>query len=459
MTNKMSNTFSKTSFRGRNLFLIAIIIIMTQGLVRAQDNVLCELGDLNTGGNGQDYYAAAFHKGDLYAGTLSIRKHLGNNNWQSLFDFGSAINAITSYSRNLYVANRFGVFFIDEANNEIVPLSDQLEWVTGMYANDDKLYMGGGFSSSELKGIAVYDGENLSQLGAGFNTVPPGFSLDVNGISEYNGDLVATGRFKNAGTTEVNSLALWNGEAWQPFGSGLYWADHPEGYGYGNAVVQWNDQLVVGGFFDSVDGNAIPNLAQWDGTSWSSIGNETIGSIQDLIVAEGVLYITGSYVITLDGVSYDVAAWDGVAWYGLLRANGIVFGFTVDATEDNLVVFGGFSQMNDGDPDEFVVTGGICDMINCTTVDIEEPAESSLKVYPNPVVNNLFISNLNDGMVEGGLLEIYNMHHQNIQQLQLSASGNQEAVVDFSAFPAGVYFIKLSTTSKTSWHKVIKAAN
>ncbi len=459
MTNKMYNMSSKTALRGKNLFLIAAIFLMTMGFARAQEDVHCELGDLNTGGNGQDHYAAAFHKGDLYAGTLSIRKHLGNNNWQSLFDFGSAINAISSYQSSLYVANRFGVFFIDEANNEIVPLSDQLEWVTGMYASDDKLYMGGGINSSGLKGIAVYDGENLSQLGAGFNTVPPGFSLDVNGIIEYNGDIVAIGRFKNAGTTEVNGLALWNGEAWQPFGSGLYWADHPEGYGYGNAVVHWNDRLVVGGFFDSVDGYAVPNLAQWDGTSWTSIGNETIGSIQDIIVAKGVLYITGSDVITLDGVSYDLAAWDGTAWYGLLRANGTIFGFTVDDTEDNLVVVGSFSQLNDGNPDAFVVTGGISNMINCTTVDIVEQTESSLKVYPNPVVNNLIISNLNNDMTEGGLVEIYNMRHQNIQQIQLSANGSQETVVDFSAFPAGVYFVKLSTGSKTSWHKVIKAAN
>jgi len=459
MTNKINNTYSRISLKGKNLFLIAVIFLMTIGFARAQNNVHCELGDLNTGGNGQDHYAAAFHKGDLYAGTLSLRKHLGNNNWQSIFDFGSAINAINSYQGGLYVANRFGVFFTDEANNEILPLSDQLEWVTGMYANDDKLYMGGGFNNPDLKGIAVYDGENLSQLGAGFNTVPPGFSLDVNGISEYNGDLVATGRFKNAGTTEVNSLALWNGEAWQPFGSGLYWADHPEGYGYGNAVVQWNDHLVVGGFFDSVDGYAVPNLAQWDGTSWTSIGNETIGSIQDIIIAKGVLYITGSNVITLDGVSYDVAAWDGLAWYGLLRANGTIFGFTVDDAEDNLVVVGAFSQLNDGNPDEFVVTGGISNMINCTTVNIVEPSESSLKVYPNPVVNNLIISNLNDDMTEGGLIEIYNMRHQNIQQIQLSASGSQEVVVDFSAFPAGVYFVKLSNSSQTSWHKVIKAAN
>lgn len=432
---------------------------MTIGFARAQSNVHCELGELNSGANGQDHYAAAFHKGDLYAGTLSLRKHLGNNSWQSLFDFGSAVNAITSYDAGLYVGNRFGVYFIDEANNEIVPLSGQLEWITGMYANNDNLYFGGGFNSSNLKGIAMYDGQNLSQVGAGFNTVPSGYSLDVNSIGEYNGDLVATGRFKNAGTTEVNSLALWNGEAWQPFGSGLFWESHPEGYGYGNAVVQWNDHLVVGGFFDKVDGYAVPNLAQWDGTIWTSIGNETIGSIQHVIVAKGVLYIGGSNVINLNGIDYDVAAYDGTTWYGVLRANGLVTGFAIDDAEENLIVYGYFSQMNDGDPDEYVVTGGICNMINCTAVNIIEQTELNLKVYPNPVVDHLIISNLNENMSKGGLVEIYNIRYQKIQKIQLSAGGNQETIVDFSAFPADVYFVKLSTGSQTSWHKVIKAAN
>jgi hypothetical protein len=205
------------------------------------------------------------HNGHFYAGILSIRKHLGNNNWQTLYGFGVSIDAMASYKDKLFVGNQFGVFKFDEKANQPISISDQLSWITQMYVANNQLFIGGGFNSGSLTGIASFDGETLSVVGKGFSTVPPGFSLVVNGLTSHNGDLVATGRFKNAGNTQVNSLARWDGNTWLPFGTGLYWEQHPEGYDYGNAVASLNGKLYVGGFFDSVDGNEIPNLAQWEG--------------------------------------------------------------------------------------------------------------------------------------------------------------------------------------------------
>jgi hypothetical protein len=110
-----------------------------------------------------------------------------------------------------------------------------------------------------------------------------------------------------------------------------------------------------------------------------------------MVVIDGLLYITGNDVINLDGILYEVAAWDGNKWYGVLRVNNLVFGIGKNTAWHRLCVFGGFNMANDGDPDIFVTTGGIAELEYCKTVSVTEVTHDSFTIYPNPVKHNLHI--------------------------------------------------------------------
>jgi len=59
-----------------------------------------------------------------------------------------------------------------------------------------------------------------------------------------NGDVIAAGRFTEAGGVSANYIASWNGTEWSPLGSGL------DGNAY-SATVSPDGDLCVGGDFTS----------------------------------------------------------------------------------------------------------------------------------------------------------------------------------------------------------------
>ncbi|MCU0862558.1 MAG: hypothetical protein MUC36_02090 [Planctomycetes bacterium] len=170
-----------------------------------------------------------------------------------------------------------------------------------------------------------------------------------------NGDLVVGGNFFAAGGVPANRIARWNGTAWSVFGAGCpgpvsaitvrpngeilaggsvgtpptamllswngsSWTANSSLTGLGVAALTTlaNGDVVAGGFLQTAGGVAVPNLARWNGTSWSTLGTvgapPTFSSVRalatmsngDLVVGGGVLYLTGS--------STSIARWNGATW-------------------------------------------------------------------------------------------------------------------------------------------------
>ncbi|MFT3685892.1 MAG: hypothetical protein QM783_13385 [Phycisphaerales bacterium] len=91
-----------------------------------------------------------------------------------------------------------------------------------------KLIVGGSFTGVggvTTDDIAAWDGTSWSALGGGF----PGTHVGVNCLTVFDPDgdgpaqplLIAGGTFDHAGATPVTNVAAWNGSTWTPLGDTL----------------------------------------------------------------------------------------------------------------------------------------------------------------------------------------------------------------------------------------------
>jgi len=91
---------------------------------------------------------------------------------------------------------------------------------------------------------------------------------------EYDGQLVVAGFFDSAGGIAANNIAVWNDTTWSTMGSGMD--------GEVCALTIHEGQLIAGGLFTTAGGNPASNLAVWDGISWSEFNSGTNGKVRAL---------------------------------------------------------------------------------------------------------------------------------------------------------------------------------
>ncbi len=194
-------------------------------------------------------------------------------------------------------------------------------------APNGDLYVGGDFTKAggmAANRIARWDGRSWHALGDGLNDLP--HSIVVDGTDVYVG-----GKFTTAGAVGTNGIARWDGNAWSTVGNGTGVVDDyfgtPEA-GQINTMVLGTDKLYIGGEFVSIDGVPANNVAQWDGNTWSALGQgigrldweskfSAEGEVNALALDGATLYAGGDFVIAGDVTANAVARWDGNTWSAL----------------------------------------------------------------------------------------------------------------------------------------------
>ncbi|MEE8459038.1 MAG: hypothetical protein V3S08_04155 [Phycisphaerales bacterium] len=195
------------------------------------------------------------------------------------------------------------------------------------------LYAGGEFStdgsnSQTLNNVAKWDGTAWVPLGSGVQQLNSGCCPSVDAMAVYDDGsgpaLYVGGNFDTAGGASIGyGIARWDGAQWSSVGSGVIGGrprallTHNDGSGKAlyvggwpngsiNAISRWNgaswtsvgnaadlqitggccasvyslasrDGLYVGGHFSTAAGTQVNNLARWDGTQWSAVGNGVSG--------------------------------------------------------------------------------------------------------------------------------------------------------------------------------------
>lgn len=204
--------------------------------------------------------------------------------------------------------------------------------------------------STSANGIAAWDGSSWQPLGAGLQglgaylDIP---ALGVLGLGTYQGTLIVAGKLTGAGGLSALHVAQWDGSEWHAMGEGLpeqeravceyrgqlyvgkyrwtgtsweKWLLAGGGYDGGQIYCMrvWNDLLVAGGWFLTVDGQAFSRIVSYDGTDFRPLGagfpNGVFGPLS-MAEYEGDLLVGGSL-----GSEYRacLARWDGTDWHGLV---------------------------------------------------------------------------------------------------------------------------------------------
>jgi trimeric autotransporter adhesin len=185
------------------------------------------------------------------------------------------------------------------------------------------LWVGGSFTSAggnTVMRLATWDGDQWG--------VPLNGGADAHVFTLLATDAVAPnslyvgGAFQWAGGVLANRVARWDGAAWSALGSGtsgevraLYPYD-PDGAGPQQQV------LLAGGLFATAGSVQAANIAMWDGTAWSGLGNGTNGVVRDFEVfdedgagpAPAKLFACGLFTQANSTPANRVIRLDGTQW-------------------------------------------------------------------------------------------------------------------------------------------------
>jgi hypothetical protein len=123
-----------------------------------------------------------------------------------------------------------------------------------------------------------------------------------------NGDLIAAGQFLQAGGQAVNNIAQWNGTTWTAMASGL--DDRVL-----SLAVRPNGELLAGGAFRNAGLAPVQFLARWSGSSWSPMPGEPNAGVTKLaVLANGDVLVGGFFDAVGSVASTYLARWNGTAW-------------------------------------------------------------------------------------------------------------------------------------------------
>lgn len=226
-----------------------------------------------------------------------------------------------------------------------------------MTVYQNRLYVGGSFESYDSghgRRIASWDGTTWRALGEGCDS-------NVNGLAVFGGELIASGAFSTMDRRTVGGLAAWNGAAWRAVGDPRYallsaitmhngvphaagqfvdaagathqgaaywngstWIAIPGEFNFGTtgfagfyAATSHNGRLYVGGFFDTVAGQQIVNVASWDGLQWRPLGVGTDSSVTALLSHPSGLIVGGNFVSAGGIYAPRIARWTGATWQSM----------------------------------------------------------------------------------------------------------------------------------------------
>jgi len=285
-----------------------------------------------------------------------------------------------------------------------------IAFIHSLYVYNNQLIAGGFFfGETGIHGIGYYDNCYWYELGNGGVQSPEG-QQDVLTLSIYQDKLVVGGRFKWVGGTSIvgKGFAFWDGTIWEPLGLAFYGQNFyiastyvsgdklyvagsfemVEGrpcknlaiYGpFGeNGTYDWSEEslitdingpilcvdeyqndLIVGGFFTQINGITVNHIARWDGTTWHALESGVTGvnisrtRVDDIFVYNGHLIVGGDFETAGDVQAFYLALWDGAHWssmgnpfnqpYSVNWWHGI---YTMENYQGDLIVAGNFISLN-----------------------------------------------------------------------------------------------------------------
>jgi hypothetical protein len=188
--------------------------------------------------------------------------------------------------------------------------------------------------------LAAWDGNSWIPMATNFEQDDG--SPRVYALTGYDGKLIVGGFFDSVDGVPANSIAAWNGSEWDSLGAGVTSKVY--------ALTVYDSQLIVGGSFSEAGGLAIEGIASWNGSEWDSLGTGVVAIVRSFAEYDGTLIVGG--VTEAGGMSVNrIASWNGSEWDSLgLGMNGLVHALTVYRVYDDQLYAGGEFTSAGGNP-------------------------------------------------------------------------------------------------------------
>lgn len=195
--------------------------------------------------------------------------------------------------------------------------------VSALIAYDDgsgrALYAGGAFTTaggSSSQHVAKWTSTGWTSLAGG----PTGEVLALAAFNDGTGRaLYAGGPFVAGGAALSSSVTKWNGSSW----SDVAGSPGDSTFATVRALLAFNDgsgkQLFVGGSdFPTAGELGVRNIAKWNGTNWSALGDGVSDAVQSLAVFDdgtGPALFAGGYFASAGNLSLrGIGKWNGSYW-------------------------------------------------------------------------------------------------------------------------------------------------
>jgi hypothetical protein len=157
-----------------------------------------------------------------------------------------------------------------------------------------------------VRTMARWDGTAWQPMGSGING-------SVRCMVEYNGELIVAGNFQYVDGELALHFARWDGTTWRPLGAQL----NPYLCCYEvNALTIYDGALLAAGRF-SPNGTDQLGIVKWDGTTWSTFQGGFPGIVRSMVATDGALLVAGTIGDEYGSGASRVAAWNGSSWSSL----------------------------------------------------------------------------------------------------------------------------------------------
>jgi hypothetical protein len=127
------------------------------------------------------------------------------------------------------------------------------------------------------------------------------------------GRLFTSGSFTSiGGTSNVRRIGQYDGTSWSALGNGASSITS-------TTLVLSNGDLVIGGsFIDAGELTGVNRLARWDGSQWHALGAGTSGLVRCLLeMSNGDLIVGGLFATAGSETVNNIARWDGTNWHAI----------------------------------------------------------------------------------------------------------------------------------------------
>ena len=367
----------------------------------------------------------------------------------------------TFFQGELYVGGFGGLMKYDGQSWQRIE-SQQSVIRTSIHLDSTRIVFGctsEGLGTTEINSVGVWDGTTWRSF-YGVDSILEDENPTINTVISYQGDVYLGGNINNL--PDFKEIMRYDGQGWTDVGGGI-----PNG-GLGDLgpMVIYKDELYVGGIFTKAGGAPGNNIARWNGQRWDGlgkgIGNDGEGgdAVYALFVFEDYLWVGGLFETAGGMPARNLARWDGERWctLGSFFDNGLS---VIGSWRDTLYVGGGFWSI-DGDSSMDKVAKLLdpyyADTCSAPVVaSLASPTPHvQLTAYPNPLTDEVSIQ-ANFSRAQLVTIEVHNFLGQRIfTRSEYVSAGPWHSTIEASNWPSGTYLLSLHGEQESQSVKLIK---